>query len=229
MADGEKIDAFLYFGHQIDGGKGPKKIDGETSDSIESEVTADYGKSMGISGYQFSGTAHPEGSAEQHRKDMERARTDPKFNPYEPVIQPITITKAIDAASPFLLAAMWFRVEYDVAWIVQKKAGGQAKRSGEYFWEIYLENVVVESLNWSAEAGGGVTETLTLSFMNIQATYHVQDRHGNIEKNGRSFDLLRRTKDNDKDGDAGGGGASDQQVKDMINKFAKQNSLKLLK
>jgi type VI protein secretion system component Hcp len=184
MAGDEKIDAFLYFGTKVKG-DGPNKVDGETGDIAEKEATSSYGKSMSIKGYSLGFSAHAEGTEETQKGDGSKESFDPE-------IEDVQITRSVDAASPFLLQAVWKRTVFSDAWIVQKKAGGGGRegRSGGYFWEINLNIVVIKSLNWNADQDGGLVETLKLGFQGIETRYYKQKHSGELEKSYLSSDEL---------------------------------------
>jgi type VI protein secretion system component Hcp len=150
-----EIDAFLYFGPSIDGRK-PKQINGETGDESESQSDAGgYGASMAIQQYSIGFTHQMD-----HTEEMKHESDESQM--HEPEIGSVTITKLVDAASPYLLGALWKGTQYTDAWISQRKAGGAKGKSGDYFWQIELIEVSIESITWSADAGGQTTEQLTL-------------------------------------------------------------------
>jgi type VI protein secretion system component Hcp len=215
MAGDEKIDAFLYFGTKVKG-DGPNKIDGETGDIAEKEATSSYGKSMSIKGYQLSITAHAEGTEETQKQDGSKESFDPEIGDVE-------VTRSVDAASPFLLQAVWKRTVFSDAWIVQKKAGGGGRegRSGGYFWEINLNIVVVKSLSWNADQDGGLVETLHLGYQGIETRYYKQKHTGELEKSYLTSDELDLQAPKKGDGDSGGG-ADAQQIKNDIYKALKK-------
>jgi type VI protein secretion system component Hcp len=149
-----EIDAFLYFGRALKGGK-PTQIDGETTDAIEREDSGGFGKSMAIQQYSID-FAHPMDHTEEMKNQSDGSQM------HEPDISSISVTKLVDAASPMLLRALWEGTQYKDAWISQRKAGGAKGKSGDYFWQIELQEVAIENLTWSADAGGQTTETIKL-------------------------------------------------------------------
>lgn len=216
MAD-EKIDAFLYFGAKT-AGKGPRQINGETSDVLEGKAEGDYGKSMAIKGYDLGFTAHAEGTEETNKTG------DSDSNSFDPTVEAVTVRKPVDAATPHLLSAVWYRTVYEEAWLVQKKAGGKKGRSGDYFWEIMLSSVVISNITWSADDSGGLTETLKLEFQGIDVYYKRQKVTGELEDNAihtsHYLETVKKTKDDDN--------LSDSQIKEKFKQFATLNKLKPL-
>jgi type VI protein secretion system component Hcp len=215
MAGDEKIDAFLYFGMKVSGG-GPNKIDGETGDIAEKEATSSYGKSMSIKTYQLGVAAHTEGTEETQKGDGNK-------DSFDPTIEEVQVTRSVDAASPFLLQAVWRRTVFSDAWIVQKKAGGGGKegRSGGYFWEINLNNVIVTGINWNADQDGGLSETIKMTVHGIEARYYKQKHTGELEKSYLTSDELNLQTGKKADG-GDSGGVDAQQIKNDIYKALKK-------
>lgn len=221
MAGDEKIDAFLYFGTKVKGG-GPSRIDGETGDIAEKEATGSYGKSMSIKGYTLGFSAHAEGTEETQKADG-------STESFDPTVEDVQVTRSVDAASPFLLQAVWNRTKFSDAWIVQKKAGGGGRegRSGGYYWEINLNQVIVTGLNWNADQDGGLVETLKLNFQGIEVRYYKQKHSGELEKAPMTSDELDLQ--TSKKGADDSSGVDAQQIKNDIYKTLKKlnNSLKI--
>jgi type VI protein secretion system component Hcp len=194
MASGG-IDAFLYFGRSLKGGK-PQQIDGETTDRIEREASGGYGKSMAIQQYTMGFELNAD-LTEEHVN-----QSDDKQD-HNPTITTITVTKLADAASPLLLAALWNGTQYEDAWISQRKAGGQQGMSGDYFWQIELQEVSITNIQWSANDSGETTETLTLhTAKGAHVYYYKQTRTGQLEKTAIEFLAdIRTTSTSKKNGD----------------------------
>lgn len=177
---GGGIDAFLYFGRSLKGGK-PQRIDGETTDRIEREASGGYGKSMAIQQYTMGFELNAD-LTEEHVNE-----SDDKQH-HNPTITSIRVTKAADAASPLLLAALWKGTQYEDAWISQRKAGGQQGMSGDYFWQIELQEVSITNIEWNASDGGETTETLTLqAAKGIHVYYYKQTQTGKLETQAIEF------------------------------------------
>ncbi|HWE72372.1 MAG TPA: type VI secretion system tube protein Hcp [Stellaceae bacterium] len=177
---GGGIDAFLYFGRSLKGGK-PSQIDGETTDRIEREASGGYGKSMAIQQYTMGFELNTDLTEEHVNESDDKQQHDP-------TITSITVTKMADAASPYLLAALWQGTQYSDAWISQRKAGGQKGMSGDYFWQIELQEVSISNIQWSASDGGETTETLTLhAAKGIHVYYRKQTHTGELESQKHNF------------------------------------------
>jgi type VI protein secretion system component Hcp len=169
-----EIDAFLYFGRALKGGK-PTQIDGETTDVIESQDSGGFGKSMAIQQYSID-FAHPMDHTEEMKNQSDGSQM------HEPTISSISVTKLVDAASPMLLRALWEGTQYKDAWISQRKAGGAKGKSGDYFWQIELQEVSIENLTWNADAGGQTTETIHLKATKaVYVQYFRQKQSGNLD------------------------------------------------
>jgi type VI protein secretion system component Hcp len=169
-----EIDAFLYFGPALKGGK-PPQIDGETTDVIERKASDGYGKSMAIQQYSID-FAHPMDHTEEMKNQSDGSQM------HEPDISSISVTKLVDAASPMLLKALWEGTQYKDAWISQRKAGGGKGMSGDYFWQIELQEVAIENLTWSADSGGQTTETLKLrATKGVYVQYFRQKKTGDLD------------------------------------------------
>jgi type VI protein secretion system component Hcp len=163
-----EIDAFLYFGRALKGGK-PPQIDGETTDVIEREASEGYGKSMAIQSYSID-FVHQMDHTEEMKSQSDGSQM------HEPEVSSISVTKLVDAASPLLLGALWRGTQYENAWISQRKAGGGKGMSGDYFWQIELQTVSIENLTWSADAGGQTTETIKLHAKTCVHAYYYKQR-----------------------------------------------------
>jgi type VI secretion system Hcp family effector len=169
-----EIDAFLYFGPALKGGK-PPQIDGETSDVIEGKASDGYGKSMAIQTYSIDFVHQMD-----HTEEMKNKSDGSQM--HEPEIQTVSVTKPVDAASPMLLCALWEGTQYRDAWISQRKAGGAKGKSGDYFWQIELQEVSIENLTWSADTGGQTTETIKLhANKGVYVQYFKQTKSGDQE------------------------------------------------
>ncbi len=215
-----EIDAFLYFGPAMNGGK-PSQIDGETGDAIESKDSGGYGRSMAIQGYSINFT-HVMDHTEETKSQSDGSQM------HEPEIQTITVTKLVDAASPQLLCAMWEGTQYTDAWISQRKAGGSKGKSGDYFWQLELIEVSIEQLTWSADAGGQTTESLTLhANKGVYVQYFKQKTTGQLESSAIDYDAeITRVKVK-KNGDGNlDPGQKQSLIADVIKELKKQHYIK---
>jgi type VI protein secretion system component Hcp len=219
MADG--IDAFLYFGRALKGGK-PQQIDGETTDTIEREAVDGYGKSMSIQTYNIGFKLDASLTEEHVNQSDDKQEHDPE-------ITQITVTKLVDAASPILLSALWFGTQYRNAWISQRKAGGQKSRSGDYFWQIELREVSIIDLTWSADNGGQTMESITLhAAKGAYVQYFKQKHTGELEQSPINFEAAIHSKSNKNDkknGDQRNGGATKldtSQTRSVVNDVIQQ-------
>ena len=210
-----EIDAFLYFGPSL-GGK-PEQIDGETGDVVERQAESGYGKSMAIQSYNLGFELNQDSSEETKGEDGGISHD------HEPQIHDVTITKFVDAASPALLQALWNATKYEEAWIAQRKAGGIKGRSGDYFWQLRLDTVVVKDLAWAADASGQITETVTLHCIDgMQAYYYKQKHTGEMESSPVKWGVakVKRTNVKGKNGDRPQLDAT--QTRSLVNEVIKQ-------
>ena len=167
---GESIDAFLRFG---DGWVGRSKFDpiiGETTDAAYRK-----GGWMQIRNYTFDFVMQTEGSEEKASEKGTQELPDPTFTP-------VKITKFVDTASPLLFKALCIGAKYDEVHLRQRKAGGHGEHAGVEFWQIEMQGVTIENVNWNAAETGELTESLSLRYEYIKVTYNQQSHHGAMEK-----------------------------------------------
>jgi len=221
MAADAQLDAFLYFGKSLNNGK-PTHINGETGDAIESQSDSEYGKSMAVQGYSI-GFTHEMDHTEETDNQSDGTQS------HEPEINTITVTKLVDAASPQLLRALWEGTTYKDAWISQRKAGGVKGRSGDYFWQIELQEVSIQNLTWSADGGGQTTESVTLyANKGVYVQYFRQKHTGELEPSPIHYETPAKHRHNKKNG-AGNGSDGDldpSQKQAVIKDVIKQLELK---
>lgn len=214
---GGEIDAFLAFGRPMGKQETRVKIEGETTDVIETKEVEGLARSIQLKSYtaQFSSTT----DATEQTTETEA----PRFEPGE-----FSITKFVDAASPAILTAMSLGSRWETVVVSQRKAGGTPGMSGDYFWLIELEKVTIERLSWTADEGAP-TETVGLKYYGaINVWYWKQKHSGELEKTAltgfgkqdqsvKSKNKGTGTKDDDKSGV--NGGKMDSQLQATVKKL----------
>lgn len=95
-------------------------------------------------------------------------------------VSSFNLMKKSDATSPELFQACCTGKHFPDATIQLFKAGGTQQK----FLEYLLEDVMVESVQWSGSGGGDdtPTESVSVAFQKITVTYQPQDDKGNVGK-----------------------------------------------
>lgn len=90
------------------------------------------------------------------------------------------LMKKSDGVSPTLFQACCTGKHYDEAVLQLFKAGGKQQK----FIEYKLEDVMIESIQWSGSGGGDdtPTESLSVAFQKVEVMYQQQDDKGNVGK-----------------------------------------------
>jgi len=167
---GETLDAYLTFTKGIAGRGSAPEIRGETKDATEK---SGGWYSMQIKSYNFTFELDTSATEETPNNKGETLAHHPQFTP-------VQVTKIVDIASPFLLAALCLGAKYDKVWISQRKSGAVKGATGDYFWELELREVMVKNLTWNAADDGIPVETITLEYQGISAWYSPQNRTGEL-------------------------------------------------
>lgn len=92
----------------------------------------------------------------------------------------LSLMKKSDATSPEIFQACCTGKHFDEVLVQLFKAGGTQGK----FIEYKLEDVMVESIQWSGSGGGDDTphESVSLAFQKIEIMYQSQDDKGNVGK-----------------------------------------------
>lgn len=167
---GETLDAYLTFTKGIAGRGAAPEIKGETKDATEK---SGGWYSMQIKSYAFTFELDTSATEETPNNKGETLA-------HHPQLKPVTVTKVVDIASPFLLAALCLGAKYDKVWISQRKSGAVKGATGDYFWELELRDVMVANLTWNAADDGIPVENITLEYQGISAWYAPQNRTGEL-------------------------------------------------
>jgi type VI protein secretion system component Hcp len=165
------LDAFIYFFVDGKSRRVPGNFDGgETNDK---NAVSDMGKfkwpSQLIS-YRFGFAVDPDWAENDKGPDG-----DPNMQ-HRPRLNPLTVTKVFDTASPGLLEAVDRATVFDSVKLVHRRAGG--KPGHQIMISATLEKVVVLSVDWDAGADGSLVETVQLDFCAITVDYMPQSSHG---------------------------------------------------
>jgi type VI secretion system secreted protein Hcp len=94
-------------------------------------------------------------------------------------VSTMNIMKEADASSPVLFGAVCKGAHYDNATLFVLEAGGDANVYLQYDMTL----VFVDNVQWSGSGGGGkASESISLAFGSIKATYFKQDATGKTSK-----------------------------------------------
>ena len=168
MPDTNALDAFVTFSEDSAiAGEVVKKIVGETKDSVERDYT-----SMQVISYAFGSSNSGEWT--------DPTATAGERNLQAPSIDNVTIDKMVDSGTPSLFEALCLGCRYKNVWLWQRRAGGAAKASGDYFFKVTLGDVVVASQQIDSDTPP--KEKLSLHFNEIWVEYISQKVTGDMTK-----------------------------------------------
>src|SRR5262249_37942585 len=128
---------------------------------------------------------------------------------------------------PQLLNALKNATRFERVLISQRKAGGKAGRSGDYFWIIELRDVLISSLQWSAQDSGPTGETLMLTYYDgITVEYFKQNPDGTLVKSAIAAEITLEDTLKGKDGKDGKDGTGKSNGSGQISETQVQSVVK---
>jgi type VI protein secretion system component Hcp len=177
------LDAFITFEDGMIGDELYMQVEGETSDVFETKYASSQIKS-----YNFSFSLNQDWAneyanfnrGENDDLDRERDSATRQFV-HDPEFDTVKIDKGIDLASPSIFRAMCHGVIFEQVFIWQKRSGASKERSGDYFWMIRMDKVIITRLSWSA-SDSLPTESFELKFREIRVEYVPQKSTGALDK-----------------------------------------------